>query len=82
VCELVPLFDVSQPTAAPESAINASLGCGVPTDVADLAEGETVLDLASTDTRWRRSSALASLAPQAEVRRGVARNATGAISVP
>jgi arsenite methyltransferase len=31
----------------PESAVNASLGCGVPTAVADLAEGETVLDLGS-----------------------------------
>ena len=32
---------------APEAAINASLGCGVPTAVADLHEGETVLDLGS-----------------------------------
>jgi ubiquinone/menaquinone biosynthesis C-methylase UbiE len=32
---------------APESALNASLGCGVPTSVADLHEGETVLDLGS-----------------------------------
>ena len=32
---------------APESAISASLGCGVPTAVADLREGETVLDLGS-----------------------------------
>ncbi|HWK28056.1 MAG TPA: arsenite methyltransferase [Solirubrobacter sp.] len=32
---------------APESALNASLGCGVPTAVADLREGETVLDLGS-----------------------------------
>src|SRR6516164_9858145 len=31
----------------PDAAINASLGCGVPTAVADLAEGETVLDLGS-----------------------------------
>jgi len=29
------------------SALNASLGCGVPTAVADLQEGETVLDLGS-----------------------------------
>jgi arsenite methyltransferase len=29
------------------SAVNASLGCGVPTAVADLHEGETVLDLGS-----------------------------------
>jgi arsenite methyltransferase len=32
---------------APESAVSASLGCGVPTAVADLHEGETVLDLGS-----------------------------------
>ena len=32
---------------APEAALNASLGCGVPTAVADLHEGETVLDLGS-----------------------------------
>ena len=30
---------------APEQAVKASLGCGVPTAVADLHEGETVLDL-------------------------------------
>jgi SAM-dependent methyltransferase len=33
--------------AAPQAAIEASLGCGVPTAVADLHEGETVLDLGS-----------------------------------
>jgi arsenite methyltransferase len=32
---------------APAAAISASLGCGVPTAVADLREGETVLDLGS-----------------------------------
>ena len=32
---------------APAAAVNASLGCGVPTQVADLSEGETVLDLGS-----------------------------------
>jgi arsenite methyltransferase len=32
---------------APAAAIDASLGCGVPTAVADLHEGETVLDLGS-----------------------------------
>jgi arsenite methyltransferase len=32
---------------APEAALDASLGCGVPTAVADLHEGETVLDLGS-----------------------------------
>jgi SAM-dependent methyltransferase len=32
---------------APAAAVHASLGCGVPTAVADLHEGETVLDLGS-----------------------------------
>jgi arsenite methyltransferase len=32
---------------APEAAVAASMGCGVPTAVADLHEGETVLDLGS-----------------------------------
>lgn len=32
---------------APQAALNASLGCGVPTAVADLHEGEIVLDLGS-----------------------------------
>ncbi len=32
---------------APQAAVDASLGCGVPTAVADLHEGETVLDLGS-----------------------------------
>ena len=32
---------------APAASVNASLGCGVPTAVADLCEGETVLDLGS-----------------------------------
>jgi SAM-dependent methyltransferase len=32
---------------APQAALDASLGCGVPTAVADLHEGETVLDLGS-----------------------------------
>jgi arsenite methyltransferase len=36
-----------QETDAPRAAIEASLGCGVPTAVADLAQGETVLDLGS-----------------------------------
>jgi arsenite methyltransferase len=33
--------------AAPDAAVAASMGCGVPTAVADLHEGETVLDLGS-----------------------------------
>jgi arsenite methyltransferase len=32
---------------APEAAVSASLGCGVPTAVADLHEGDIVLDLGS-----------------------------------
>jgi arsenite methyltransferase len=41
------LYDEDSRDQAPESAVNASLGCGVPTAVADLHEGETVLDLGS-----------------------------------
>jgi arsenite methyltransferase len=37
----------SEGDAAPKAAVEASLGCGVPTAVADLHEGETVLDLGS-----------------------------------
>jgi len=33
--------------SAPKAALDASLGCGVPTAVADLRDGETVLDLGS-----------------------------------
>jgi arsenite methyltransferase len=39
------LYD--EETGAPKAAVEASLGCGVPTAVADLHEGETVLDLGS-----------------------------------
>lgn len=35
------------PEGAPDAAVAASLGCGVPTAVADLHPGETVLDLGS-----------------------------------
>jgi arsenite methyltransferase len=41
------LYDGEESDAAPASAVNASLGCGVPTAVADLYAGETVLDLGS-----------------------------------
>ncbi|HWF51719.1 MAG TPA: arsenite methyltransferase [Solirubrobacteraceae bacterium] len=41
------LYDESERDGAPEVAIDASLGCGVPTAVADLHPGETVLDLGS-----------------------------------
>jgi ubiquinone/menaquinone biosynthesis C-methylase UbiE len=41
------LYDATTGAEVPEAALNASLGCGVPTAVADLHEGETVLDLGS-----------------------------------
>ena len=41
------LYDPEQRAALPEAAATASLGCGNPTAVADLREGETVLDLGS-----------------------------------
>lgn len=39
------MYDAEETDGAPEGAVQASLGCGVPTAVADLREGETVLDL-------------------------------------
>lgn len=41
------LYDADTAAGAPEAALRASLGCGVPTAVAELHEGETVLDLGS-----------------------------------
>jgi arsenite methyltransferase len=41
------LYDESQSEGATAPAVRASLGCGVPTAVAHLHEGETVLDLGS-----------------------------------
>jgi len=41
------LYDVSQVGTLPIEAVVASLGCGNPTALADLAAGETVLDLGS-----------------------------------
>src|SRR5207249_10936331 len=41
------LYDESLKLAAPDEAFLASLGCGNPTAVAELREGETVLDLGS-----------------------------------
>ena len=41
------LYDAQSSQGATEDAVAASLGCGVPTAVADLHEGETVLDLGS-----------------------------------
>jgi arsenite methyltransferase len=41
------LYEVEQRAELPSAAVLASLGCGNPTAVADLHEGETVLDLGS-----------------------------------
>jgi arsenite methyltransferase len=41
------LYDAQQREELPEAAVLASLGCGNPTAVAELREGETVLDLGS-----------------------------------
>jgi SAM-dependent methyltransferase len=41
------LYSVEQRGELPDAAVLASLGCGNPTAVADLHEGETVLDLGS-----------------------------------
>src|SRR6185312_12567484 len=41
------LYDDAETEGVPQAAVDASLGCGVPTAVADLHEGETVLDLGS-----------------------------------
>lgn len=41
------LYDAEAAAGAPGAAVAASLGCGVPTAVADLHPGETVLDLGS-----------------------------------
>ena len=41
------LYGDDAPSVVPRAAVDASLGCGVPTAVADLLEGETVLDLGS-----------------------------------
>jgi arsenite methyltransferase len=41
------LYDADERGALPDAAVLASLGCGNPTAVAELREGETVLDLGS-----------------------------------
>ncbi len=41
------LYDITQRSELPDEAVLASLGCGNPLMVADLHEGETVLDLGS-----------------------------------
>jgi len=42
-----PLYDVLERAELPDAAVLASLGCGNPIAVAELREGETVLDLGS-----------------------------------
>jgi arsenite methyltransferase len=41
------LYDEASREEVPEAAVDASLGCGVPTAVAELRDGEVVLDLGS-----------------------------------
>ena len=41
------LYDAGERDELPESAVLASLGCGNPIAIAELHEGETVLDLGS-----------------------------------
>lgn len=41
------LYDEARGEELPDDAVMASLGCGVPTAVAELSDGETVLDLGS-----------------------------------
>ena len=41
------LYDAEQRGELPDAAVLASLGCGNPTAVAELHEGEVVLDLGS-----------------------------------
>src|SRR5204862_2749675 len=41
------VYPETETEGANDAALSASLGCGVPTAVADLREGETVLDLGS-----------------------------------
>src|SRR3954453_11727612 len=41
------LYDDSQKSVLPDTAVKASLGCGNPTALAELKPGETVLDLGS-----------------------------------
>jgi arsenite methyltransferase len=48
-CDLITsnLYDAEQMEQVPEQALHASLGCGNPTALAKLHEGEVVLDLGS-----------------------------------
>jgi arsenite methyltransferase len=43
----IQLYDAAERTGLPDAAVLASLGCGNPIAVAELREGETVLDLGS-----------------------------------
>ena len=43
----VQLYDITEREQVPDEAVLAALGCGNPSAVADLREGETVLDLGS-----------------------------------
>jgi SAM-dependent methyltransferase len=46
-CCGAPLYSIGERAALPDAAVLASLGCGNPTAVAELREGEVVLDLGS-----------------------------------
>src|SRR5205814_7275878 len=52
------LYDAEQRGELPEAATLASLGCGNPTAVAELGEGEAVLDLGSGGGIDRKSTRL------------------------
>jgi ubiquinone/menaquinone biosynthesis C-methylase UbiE len=47
LCDGASLYETADRAEVPDVALLASLGCGNPTAVAELAEGETVLDLGS-----------------------------------
>ena len=59
------LYAGQDTVGAPQAAVAASLGCGVPTAVADLHEGETVLDLGSGRRRRRAHQRRGASAPPA-----------------
>jgi arsenite methyltransferase len=63
------LNNAEEAAGAPAAAVQASLGCGVPTAVADLHPGETVLDLAPVPART-------SLSPHAASPRRAGRSAS------